>query len=175
MDPDPGRCFQHWPGFSLSENSQMLSTSNVNMHGQYIFDLLGRLEQLRIMAQERFLTHIERGAKGGDARAAKLSTNQKKAIGRLAAEARWGGDLPQASHDGPLPIGNAVLAAAVLPNGKRLLSQGTFLKALGRSRTPKAGTGGIKHRRWPPLFLAGRSAQAVHNRRFKTVDHPHHF
>jgi hypothetical protein len=29
-----------------------------------------------------------------------------------------------------------------LPNGKRLLSQGTFLQAIGRARTAKSGTGG---------------------------------
>jgi hypothetical protein len=105
------------------------------------------------MADETSLTHTERGSKGGEARAAKLSTEQKKSIGRLAAEARWGGDLPQASHDGPLQIGDAVLAAAVLPNGKRLLSQGTFLQALGRSRTPKAGTGGLSTVDGLPFFL----------------------
>jgi hypothetical protein len=86
------------------------------------------------MGEETALTHVERGAKGGEARAAKLSSKRKKAIGKLAAEARWGAELPQATHDGALPIGDAVLAAAVLPNGKRLLSQGTFLRALGRSR-----------------------------------------
>src|SRR5437870_3664560 len=82
-----------------------------------------------------------RAIKGGEARAAKLSTEQKKNIARRAADARWGADLPQASHDGPLPIGDAVLTAAVLPNGKRLLSQGTLLEAIGRSPRPKAGTG----------------------------------
>jgi P63C domain len=105
------------------------------------------------MAQETALTHVERGAKGGDARAAKLSLEKKKAIGKLAAEARWGAELPQATHDGPLPIGDAVLVAAVLPNGKRLLSQGTVLQAIGRARTPKAGTGGFTTVDDLPFFL----------------------
>src|SRR5260370_33191626 len=91
--------------------------------------------------------------RGGDARAASRSTERKKAIGKLAADARWGSDLPQATHDGPLPIGDTILAAAVLPNGKRLLSQGTFLQALGRSRTPKAGTGGLTTVDGLPFFL----------------------
>jgi hypothetical protein len=86
---------------------------------------------------------VYRAAKGGNARAASLSPERKKEIGKIAAEARWSAELPQATHDGPLPIGDAILAAAVLPSGKRLLSQGTFLQALGRSRTPKAGTGGL--------------------------------
>src|ERR1035437_2019438 len=109
------------------------------------------------MKDETALTHIERGAKGGDTRAAKLSSERKKAIGKLAAEARWGAELPQATHDGPLPIGDAVLAAAVLSSGKRLLSQGTFLKALGRSRTPKAGTGGLSTVDDLPFFLSAEA------------------
>ena len=84
-----------------------------------------------------------RASKGGEARAASLSSERKRAIARIAAESRWGVDLPQASHDGPLQIGDSILMAAVLPNGKRLLSQGTFLQAIGRSRTTKAGTGSL--------------------------------
>ena len=95
----------------------------------------------------------KRGSKGGEARAASLSTERKKAIAKMAAESRWGSDLPRASHDGPLQIGDAVLVAAVLPNGKRLLSQGTVLQAIGRSRTPKAGTGGFTTVDDLPFFL----------------------
>ena len=96
---------------------------------------------------------VYRAAKGGNARAASLSPERKKEIGKIAAEARWSAELPQATHDGPLPIGDAILAAAVLPSGKRLLSQGTFLQALGRSRTPKAGTGGLSTVDALPFFL----------------------
>jgi hypothetical protein len=96
---------------------------------------------------------IERAAKGGNVRAANLSAERKKAIAKIAADARWGADLPQATHDGPLSIGSAVLAAAVLSSSKRLLSQGTFLQALGRSRTPKAGTGGLTTVDPLPFFL----------------------
>ena len=99
-------------------------------------------------------TAITRGSKGGEARAASLSVERKKAIGRLAAEARWGTDLPRATHDGPLQIGDATLMAAVLPNGKRLIVQGTMLTAIGRSRTPKAGTGGTVNVDGLPFFLS---------------------
>src|SRR5262249_40140517 len=92
-------------------------------------------------------------SKGGEARAISLSSERKKAIGKLAAEARWGADLPRATHDGPLQIGDAVLVAAVLSNGKRLLSQGTVLQAIGRSRKPKAGTGGFSTVDDLPFFL----------------------
>jgi hypothetical protein len=92
-------------------------------------------------------------AKGGVARAAALSSEERQQIARKAADARWGVHIPQATHDGPLRIGNIELDAAVLPNGLRLLSQGTFLQALGRSPKPKAGTGGLSTVDSLPFFL----------------------
>jgi hypothetical protein len=92
-------------------------------------------------------------AKGGLARAATLSAEEKRQIARKAADARWGINIPQATHDGPLKIGDIELVGAVLPNGLRLLSQGTFLQAIGRSRTPKAGTGGFTTIDGLPFFL----------------------
>jgi hypothetical protein len=97
---------------------------------------------------------VERAAKGGNARAANLSSERKKAIAKVAAEARWGADLPRATHDGPLHLANSTLVAAVLPNGKRLIVQGTMLMAIGRSRTPKAGTGGTVNVDGLPFFLS---------------------
>jgi len=81
--------------------------------------------------------------KAGFARAASLSDKRRREIARDAAVARWSVYIPRATHDGPLHIGDREIFAAVLPNGKRLISQGTFLQALGRSRNPKAGTGGL--------------------------------
>src|SRR6266545_5809610 len=104
------------------------------------------------MAREQS-KELTRAAQGGIARAKKLSKEELSSIGKKAAEARWGADLPRATHDGPLQIGDAVLVAAVLPNGKRLLSQGTVLQAIGRSRTPKAGTGGFSTVDGLPFFL----------------------
>ena len=82
-------------------------------------------------------------AKGGLARREALSADERKEIARKAADARWSADVPQASHDGTVSVGGKPIYAAVLPNGKRLLSQGQFLQAIGRSRTPKAGTGAL--------------------------------
>jgi hypothetical protein len=98
--------------------------------------------------------NINRAALGGNARAANLSTERKKEIARSAADARWGADLPRATHDGPLHLADATLMAAVLPNGKRLIVQGTMLMAIGRSRTPKAGTGGTVNVDGLPFFLS---------------------
>ena len=44
--------------------------------------------------------------------------------------------------DQPLVIGDMEIPCYVLENETRVLSQGGFLQAIGRSRTPKAGTGG---------------------------------
>ena len=79
--------------------------------------------------------------KGGYARAESLTVEERKKIARQAALARWDSNVPRASHEGPFKIGQNDIWAAVLPNGKRLITQGTFLRALGRSRSPKAGTG----------------------------------
>jgi hypothetical protein len=97
---------------------------------------------------------IVQGSKGGLARRDALSNAELKAIARKGAEARWGSDLPRATHDGVLPLGAAVLIAAVLPNGKRLLSQATVLTAMGRSRSPKAGTGVLSSVDDLPFFLS---------------------
>jgi hypothetical protein len=105
------------------------------------------------MSQENKPTAVERGAMGGEARAAKLSKEERRAIAQRAAESRWSADLPQATHNGVLEVGGKVLLAANLANGKRLLSQGTFLQAIGRSRTPKAGTGGLSNVDGLPFFL----------------------
>lgn len=95
----------------------------------------------------------KKGAKGGNARRDALSIERRKDIARKAAETRWGSEMPQATHDGPLHIGDAILIAANLANGKRLISQGTFLQAIGRSRTPKGGTGGFSTLDALPFFL----------------------
>jgi hypothetical protein len=80
-------------------------------------------------------------ARGGYARAKALTEKERSESARIAALARWDTDTPRATHEGPVRIGDQEMMAAVLPDGKRVLSQATFLRALGRSRSPKAGTG----------------------------------
>jgi hypothetical protein len=92
-------------------------------------------------------------SKGGQERAKSLTPEQRTSIARQAAQARWDGDTMRATHEGVVKIGDMELFAAVLPNGKRLLSQGTFLRTIGRSRTPKAGTGGLTTVDRLPFFL----------------------
>jgi len=92
-------------------------------------------------------------AKGGKARAEALSPEQRKAIAKKAAEARWDNSIPLASHEGEFQIGDSTISAAVLPDGSRLLIQATFLRAIGRSRSPKGGTGVLSTVDNLPFFL----------------------
>lgn len=80
---------------------------------------------------------------GGIARAKKLSKERRVEIAKEGAEAKWGIDMLQAEFEGDVQVAGRTIPAAVLPNGKRLLNQGQFLQAIGRARTPKAGTGGL--------------------------------
>jgi hypothetical protein len=91
--------------------------------------------------------------KGGRARADALTQEQRKEIARNAALARWEPNTPRATHEGAFNLGNARFSGAVLPNGLRLLTQATFLRALGRSRSPKAGTGVLSTVEGTPFFL----------------------
>jgi hypothetical protein len=76
----------------------------------------------------------KRASKGGRARAAALSPEERKKIAVEAAEARWG-KLPVAEHSGVLRIGELELPCSVLEGGKRVLSETGFSRALGRARS----------------------------------------
>ena len=55
--------------------------------------------------------------------------------------------------DRPLIIGDIEIPCYVLEDETRVLAQGGFLQAIGRSRTPKAGTGGLSNVDELPFFL----------------------
>lgn len=90
---------------------------------------------------------IKGKAKGGHARAAKLSSEERKEIAKQAAVVRWSSttekdNLLKATHEGPLKIGETIIKCAVLADGTRVLTQRDVYKAMGRS----GSTGGIKSR-----------------------------
>ena len=95
----------------------------------------------------------QKKVRAAKARANALSPERRAEIGRAAAEARWGADLPQAAYEGEFTLGGTPIACAVLPNGSRIITQATFLRALGRSRSPKAGTGVLSTVDQLPFFL----------------------
>ncbi|KQS79722.1 hypothetical protein ASG32_25005 [Methylobacterium sp. Leaf361] len=73
-------------------------------------------------------------AKGGVARAASLTPEERKAQARNAAKARWDTEgLPLATHVGVLKVGDAEMDCYVLENGERLLSTRGVMKALKRT------------------------------------------
>lgn len=113
-------------------------------------------------------------SKGGHARAQALSHEERRDIAREAALVRWSTDLPRATHDGDVRIGTKSMTAAVLPNGKRLLSQGSFLQALGRSRTPKAGTGALVAEGLP-FFLQADTLRPFVSEELRQATTPIHF
>jgi hypothetical protein len=77
---------------------------------------------------------------GGRARAKKLTAEERKAIARKAADARWekaGKVLPKATHEGILQIGEMEIPCAVLEDGTRVLTQSGVMLAMGRARQAK--------------------------------------
>jgi P63C domain len=99
-------------------------------------------------------------AKGGIARAKSLSKGARSEIAQRAAVARWHKDVPKATHTGILKIGDLEIDCAVLNDGRRVLSQRSVNRALGRThggrdfklRQSEAG-GGL------PIFLVPKALQ----------------
>ncbi len=65
--------------------------------------------------------------------------------------------LSKATHTGDLTIGEKVIPCAVLEGGTRVLNQAGFLRAIGRARSPKAGTGVLSTVDDLPFFLQARA------------------
>ncbi len=91
--------------------------------------------------------------RGGLARRDSLSPERRSEIARAAAAGRWDKSLPEAEHEGDFKLGDTAISCAVLPNGTRIITQAAFLRALGRSRSPKAGTGVLSTVDELPFFL----------------------
>lgn len=97
-------------------------------------------------------------ARGGIARAQALSGAERSKIASRAARARWADDLPQAicgAPDRPLRLGSVEIECYVLEDGTRVLTQASFLKALGRH--PKANVRREGEGAQLPAILQGRS------------------
>lgn len=78
-------------------------------------------------------------AKGGYARAEKLTPEKRSDIAKQAASARWRGErILKATHAGELPIGNLILQCAVLEDGTRIVSRNAIFRAFGRTKRGRA-------------------------------------
>jgi hypothetical protein len=84
-------------------------------------------------------TAADVAAMGGAARAKKLSPARRSELAKSAAEARWSADVPRATHEGPLRIGDVEIPCAVLEDGTRVLSRFGFMTAIGRKGKAKGG------------------------------------
>ena len=76
-------------------------------------------------------------ARGGLARASKMTAAERQASASKAAAARWAEPVPQkaisGSSDRPLMIGDVAIECYVLEDGTRVITQGGMNTALGRS------------------------------------------
>ena len=72
---------------------------------------------------------IPNGKAGGDARAKKLTPEQRSEIARRAAAAKWG--TPISRHEGILKVGGWQMPCWVLENEKRIISQRAFMEVVG--------------------------------------------
>jgi hypothetical protein len=74
-------------------------------------------------------------SQGGKARAARLSSDTRREIAVRAAQARWAklpdpNEIPRASHQGLLPIGDVEVEVYRLVDGRRLIAKSAMAKAL---------------------------------------------
>ncbi len=111
-------------------------------------------------------------SKGGTARAAKLSREERRDIAVTAAKARWAkiadpSRLSVATHQAPLQIGAVTVDAYVLDDRRRMLSKTAMAAALGLK-----STGGN-------AFLRSMTRQAVRagisDELWSVIEHPLHF
>ena len=72
---------------------------------------------------------------GGKARADKLTPEMRSSIASVAARARWAkessGEIPKATHQGELIIGEIKIPCAVLEDGRRVITEHGVTTALG--------------------------------------------
>lgn len=107
-------------------------------------------------------TVSEMAAKGGNARALKLSKSERVGIARTAAAARWANagkmPIPRALRVAPLRIGDIEIDCAVLDDAEhtRVISETRFMAALGMYRSGALSSRRSKSegRAREPLFLA---------------------
>src|SRR5687768_13566099 len=104
------------------------------------------------MSEQQKQDKSELASLGGKARAAKLSPEELSESARAAAEARWGKDLPEATHEGVLAIGGAEIPCYVLKGGERVISTRGVMKALGRGWRGRKYTGTEM-----PVFLEAKN------------------
>lgn len=96
---------------------------------------------------------------GGQRRAQVLTKEQRSAIASKAALVKAG--YPQATHSGELKIGDLTVESYVLKDGRRLLTQESFLVVMGRAAKAKGGHGVLTGVDNTPPFLAASNLKPL--------------
>ena len=167
MDSDPGSSLARWPGFSISQ----LYTCSGMKSRIFLYSFAGKYTVLSMTDEPFKLTSdaakkLSRlgAAKGGDARASRLTPERRQEIARAAVEARWlkAGKLPmpRASHTGEIKLGDIAIPCAVLEDGTRVLWQQEFLRAIGRTGRAAASAVG-KGSLQLPVFLRAENLKPL--------------
>lgn len=98
-------------------------------------------------------------AKGAHARAASLTPQRRTEIARRAALKKAG--YPQATHRGAIRLGEVEVECYVLDDGRRVLTQESFLKGMGRAAKAKGGQGVLTVVDDTPAFLAAANLKPL--------------
>lgn len=81
--------------------------------------------------------------------------------------------LQKASHSGDLDIGGIPIAAAVLEDGRRVLTQGSLMTAFGRTKNPKSGQGiGVDEKAVLPGFLRENNLESFIGKELESSTFP---
>jgi len=112
---------------------------------------------------------IKGRARGGVARSAKMTPEQRKAQSMKMVEAKKiKAELPRATHgkdDHPLKIGDIEIPCYVLEDGRRVLAQRGMVSALGMSRGGSSKGGGDRL----AIFVGGKALEPFINAELRSV------
>ncbi|MGR3515392.1 MAG: P63C domain-containing protein [Paracoccaceae bacterium] len=116
--------------------------------------------------------HNTAQSKGGRARAAGMTPERRAEIAKKAASARWNKDVPEAlygSPENPIALGGTEIQCYVLEDETRVLSQASFLEALGRHRKANVRNEGEERL---PAILQGKAINPFISEELKARSKP---
>jgi hypothetical protein len=114
-------------------------------------------------------------ARGGVARMQGTTKQERRALAKKAAAARWSGDIKRATHgdeDHPLTIGEIKIPCYVLEDGRRVLQQTGLIQSLNMSHGGSYSTGGD---RLAKFATQGRLSAFVSNELIERTANPIRF
>lgn len=121
-------------------------------------------------------------SKGGKARAAKLSPEERSQIARRAAESRWATDskIPKETHDGILKLSSSTLGSIELPvgvleDGTRIISTRGINRALGSTTTGTPRNDKIGARQLPYILASDKLKPYLTNELIARLMYPREY